>query len=45
MFLFVKFAFAWHNYDKKNVQIPKVLICDKFNNCVSIPFKQTLYCT
>jgi len=28
-FLFVKFAFACHNYDKKNVHIPKFLICDK----------------
>ena len=43
--LFVKFAFACHNYDNKNVHIAKFLICDKINNCVSISFKQTLYCT
>jgi len=39
-FLFVKFAFACHIY----VHIPKFLIGDKINNCVSIPLKQTLYC-
>ena len=33
------------NYDKKNVHILKFLICDKIDNCVSIPFKQILYCT
>ena len=44
-FLYVNFAFACHNYDNKNVHIPKFLICDKINNCVTISFKQTLYCT
>ena len=44
MFLFVKCVFACHNYDKKNVHIPKFLIWDKINKCVSITFKQTLYC-
>ena len=45
MFLFVKFPFACHNYDIKNVHIPKFFICDKINNCVSVSLKQTLYCT
>ena len=44
-FLYVKFTFACHFYDNKIVHIPKVLICDKTYNCVSISFKQTFYCT
>ncbi len=43
-FIFLMFAFACHNYEKKIVHIPKFLICDKIYNCVSISFKQTLYC-
>ena len=43
-FLFVKFAFACNNYDKKNVHIPKFLICDKINNNIVFQFHSNKLC-